>query len=148
MVIFIGVKILLMQYNTYSQHKEGRSISILPRNHEDTPPSSSYYHNSFPPTLAPPPSDTTSSLTLLPNCILLPLSSIITFISRQANRPEKWRYWWHMHDTWPPSFTIPPQSFWLPWMAMNCTGVLHRSLKNNVSIYFNINVDEKSSCQK
>ena len=46
-------------------------------------------------------------------------------LSRQAtypitNRPEKWRYWWHMHDTWPPSFTIPPQSFWLPWMAMNC----------------------------
>ena len=28
------------------------------------------------------------------------------------------------------------------------TGVLHRSLKNNVSINFNINVDEKSSFQK
>ena len=28
------------------------------------------------------------------------------------------------------------------------TGVVHRSLKNNVSINFNINVDEKSSFQK
>ena len=28
------------------------------------------------------------------------------------------------------------------------SGVLHRSLKNNVSINFNINVDEKSSFQK
>ena len=27
-------------------------------------------------------------------------------------------------------------------------GVIHRSLNNNVSINFNINVDEKSSCQK
>ena len=32
--------------------------------------------------------------------------------------------------------------------ASGNSGVLHRSLKNNVSINFNINVDEKSSFQK